>query len=98
MESPINYPQCLPNGLACSPRLFTKILKTVYAHLLTKGYISEGYIDGSYLQGSSMEECLKNVHDTVELFKSLGFCIHPDKSVLEPSQKFLGFELDSVRE
>ena len=45
-------------------------------------------------------ECLKNVHDTVELFKSLGFCIHPDKSVLEPSQKltFLGFELDSVRE
>lgn len=31
-----NYYQytCLPNGLACAPRLFTKILKPIYAHTL----------------------------------------------------------------
>ena len=30
---------CLPNGLACAPRLFTKILKPVYSHLRSLGNI-----------------------------------------------------------
>lgn len=89
---------CLPNGLSCSPRLFTKILKPVYANLHSKGHISVGYIDDSYLQGNTIEACQKNIDDTVELFKSLGFIVHPEKSVLTPSQQliFLGFILDSV--
>ena len=35
-----NYYQytCLPNGLTCAPRLFTKILKPIYAHLHSVGH------------------------------------------------------------
>ena len=36
---------CLPNGLACAPRLFTKILKPIYAHLHSVGHVSMGHID-----------------------------------------------------
>lgn len=34
---------CLPNGLACAPRLLTKILKPVYATLRQKGHLNVGY-------------------------------------------------------
>ena len=89
---------CLPNGLACAPRLFTKILKPVYATLRQKSYLNVGYIDDSYLQGDNEEECQANVNDTCELFEKLGFVLHPTKSVLKPVQSliFLGFVLDSV--
>ena len=41
--------------------------------------------------------CVHNVIDTLSLFHQLGFVIHPDKSVLIPTQRltFLGFVLDS---
>ena len=43
-------------------------------------------------------ECQQNVHDTVALLLSLGFTIHPDKSVLKPTQAiiFLGFVINSI--
>ncbi|CAB4010938.1 Transposon Tf2-6 poly, partial [Paramuricea clavata] len=55
-------------------------------------------IDDSYLQGDDYVSCLENVIDTVRLLFTLGFVIHPDKSVLIPTQRliFLGFILDSV--
>ena len=55
-------------------------------------------MDDSYLQGSTKEKCLENVHDTIVLLQSLGFTIHPDKSIFEPAQKntFLGFIIDSI--
>ena len=89
---------CLPNGLACAPRLFTKILKPVYATLRQKGHLNVGYIDDSYLQGESVEDCQANINDTCDLFSTLGFILHPDKLVLQPVQvlTFLGFVLDSV--
>lgn len=89
---------CLPNGLACAPRLFTKILKPVYATLRQMGHLNVGYIDDSYLQGDSIEDCQSNIRDTCGLFEKLGFIIHPVKSILKPVQKltFLGFVLDSV--
>ena len=39
---------CLPNGLACAPRLFTKLLKPAYSTLRKQGFQSVGYIDDSY--------------------------------------------------
>jgi hypothetical protein len=38
---------CLPNGLASAPRIFTKLLKPVYATLRSQGHVSFGYIDDS---------------------------------------------------
>lgn len=88
---------CLPNGLASAPRLFTKLLKPVYSTLRSMGHVSSAYIDDSYLQGDTFRECYNNVIDTVRLFSSLGFCVHPEKSVFIPTQKlvFLGFILNS---
>ena len=89
---------CLPNGLASAPRIFTKLLKPVYATLRSHGHVSFGYIDDSYLQGDSVEECQTNVDNSVELFEHLGFTTHDKKSVLLPTQQLilLGFILNSV--
>ena len=81
---------CLPNGLACCPRMFTKLLKPVYASLRASGHLSVSFIGDSYLQGSSLEECQDNIDHTVKLFKSLGFVVHPVTSVLT-SQKRVKF-------
>ncbi|XP_015763048.1 PREDICTED: uncharacterized protein LOC107342108 [Acropora digitifera] len=88
---------CMANGLSCAPRVFTKLLKPVYATLHNLGYLSLGYIDDSYLQGDTSSECLENVKVTASLFKKVGFHLHPTKSVIIPTQRltFLGFVLDS---
>ena len=89
---------CLPNGLASAPRIFTKLLKPVYATLHSMGHLNSGYIDDSYLQGHTVADCQQNVGDTVTLFTRLGFFIHPEKSVFVPTQRltFLGFVLDLI--
>ena len=86
-----------PNGLACCPRLFTKILKPVMTYLHQLGFISTIFIDDTLLMGDSELECVKNVHASLDIFHKLGFVIHPTKSVLKPTQKitYLGFEIDS---
>ena len=86
-----------PNGLACCPRLFTKFLKPVMAHLDMLGFVSTIFIDDTLLMGNSEKGCVQNMKNTLALFKSLGFVVHPNKSVLIPSHKFiyLVFEIDS---
>ena len=65
---------CLPNGLACAPRLFTKILKPIYAHLHSVGHVSMGHIDDSFLVGYTRSACELNIQHTVECFDSLWVC------------------------
>jgi len=77
---------CMANGLSYAPRVFTKLLKPVYATLHNLGYLSLGYIDDSYLQGDTSSECLENVKVTASLFKKVGFHLHPSKSVIIPTQ------------
>ena len=85
-------------GLTHSPRVFTKILKPVFAHLRARGHISSAYIDDSCLQGSTYNRCLHNIHDTIQLMDSLGLTVQLGKSVIQPTQQivFLGFLLCSV--
>jgi hypothetical protein len=89
---------CLPNGLSSAPRQFTKILKPALATLHRMGHISVAHIDDCYLQGQTYEQCVANVIDTLLLLDSLGLVIHPEKSVLMPSQEIvtLGFLINSV--
>jgi len=89
---------CMPNGLSCAPRKFTKLLKSPLAKLHCMGHVVLGYIDDFYLQGNSYYECLKNVIDTCNILDSLGFYIHPEKSAFQSSQQlvFLGFNINSV--
>ena len=90
---------CFPNGHASCPRKFTKPLKPVYSVLRQLGHLSSPYIDDSYLQGEDYDRCLENNnrHCSIVVY-SLGFVIHPEKSVLIPTQRLtlLGFILDSI--
>ena len=88
---------CLPNGLASAPRIFTKLLKPIFAHLRLQGHTLVGYIDDTYLQADTYN-CLANIKATVNLFTKCGFIIHQEKSVLKPSKQinFLGFVIDST--
>lgn len=45
---------CLPNGLSCAPRLYTKILKPVYPTIRKEGHLNVGSTDDSYLQGDTI--------------------------------------------
>ena len=38
---------CLPNGLSSAPRIFTKLLKSVYSALRKQGHQIMGYLDDS---------------------------------------------------
>ena len=89
---------CLPNGLSSCPRKLTKLLKPPLTELHKKGHISASYIDDLYLQGKTYDLCDSNVIDTFIQFDSLGFTIHSEKSVFDPSQRLvlLGFVIDSV--
>lgn len=88
---------CLPNGLACAPRIFTKLLKPVFSYLRSLGYISVYYLDDCLLIGNTELECSNNVRCTLEIFQRLGFTINYEKSCLTPSNSiiFLGFLLNS---
>lgn len=89
---------CFPNGLACCPRKFTKLMKPVFATLRKGGHISASYIDDTYLQGDTKEECQANINATVDLIHSLGLVAHPEKSVFQSTQilSILGFVLNSI--
>ena len=89
---------CLPNGLSCAPRNFVKILKPVYAHLRVLGHTCMGHMDDSLLIAQNPNDCVNNIHDTVHLFSKLGFIVHPEKSILKPTQEieFLGFIINSL--
>ena len=89
---------CLPNGLSCCPRKFTKLMKPPMTALHRLGHISSNYIDDLILQGKTYTDCVCNVIDTVSQLDPLGFVIHPDKSVFITSQViiFLGFVINTV--
>ena len=70
-------------GFVPIPRLFTKLLKPVLGHLRAQCGIScTGYIDDALYLGETVQECMTNIHTAVQLFISLGFHIHPKKSVI----------------
>ena len=85
-------------GLTHSPRVFTKILKPVFAKLRADGHVSAAYIDDSCLQGTTFEKCANNIVETVHLMDSLGLTVQKEKSVLIPKQQivFLGNILCSL--
>ena len=87
----------MPNGYGPAMRIFTKISKVPFGHLRSQGHNSVVYVDDSYLQGDTYQSCLANILDTIKLMRELGFVIHPDKSVLTPSQTivFLKFVISS---
>ena len=60
------------------------------------GYESATYLDDVYLQANTRVDCQNNVRETAEYSMSLGFVIHPAKSVLDPATSIchIGFLLN----
>ena len=89
----------LLNGFSPAVRVFTKVLTPSFKYLRSKEHLSVKCIDDSLLLGETFEICFKNIRATVALLRELGFTIHPEKSVLVPTQQiiFLGFVIDSVK-
>ena len=87
----------LPMGYSASPRIFTKILKPLLAHLHRSGHTIVAYIDDIYIQGDTEAECRQAVQNTIRLLEQCGFLINYPKSKMDPgnSIEYLGFNLDS---
>ena len=87
----------MPNGLACAPLYFTKLLNPVFAYLRSMGHECFQYIDDSFIVADTFHDCLNSIYKVKEVLESLGFVVHPEKSIFQPMTKitFLGFDLDS---
>ena len=86
-------------GLSSSPRIFTKVLKPVFATLRARyGNSCLGYIDDSFYTEDSAVSCQEATLNAVRLFIQLGFVPHPTKSVFQPTQilEFFEFYLNSI--
>lgn len=90
---------CVPFGLSPAPRLFTKILKPIFAWFRLQGIRCSYYIDDSINMNQNHDFCAQNAVTIADTLQALGFTINKDKSVLIPSQRivFFGFLIDSVK-
>ena len=84
-------------GYSCSRRIWTILMKLVFAYLRSLGHVSVYFIDDSCLFGETYQSSLFNVQHTVHLMDNLGLTLNQKKSVLVPCKKvvFLGFVLCS---
>ena len=87
----------MPNGLACAPRYFTKLLIPVFAQLREQGHECFPYIDDSFIISDNAAQCRLSILALCSALENLGFLIHKEKSVLIPARNmtFLGFKLDT---
>ena len=74
-------------------------MKAPLSTLHSSGHVISSYIDDFFLINEAYQGCTETVNATVNLYDSLGFMIHPARSVFVPTQKliFLGFLIDSVQ-
>lgn len=90
---------CMPFGLSPAPRIFTKILKPLFANFREQGGHGFSYIDDSFIWGPSALECKKSISYLEKGLQDLGFSINYKKSSLNPQQSmvFLGYIIDTVK-
>ena len=67
------------------------MLKPILASLREAGHIIVGYLDDIILIGETESQVESAVTATTQAFSELGFKVHPQKSVLKPTQKILFF-------
>ncbi len=88
---------CLPNGLSCAPRKYTKLMKPVYAYLRRAGHAVSGFLDDMLIVASTETELSTSVAFVLQTLLGLGFVINYEKSVMVPCKRImhLGFIIDS---
>ena len=78
----------LPFGISTAPRVFTKLMVTVAAHLRLKGSILLQYFDDWLLHQADRERLLKDLASSWSEIASLGLLLNDEKSDLVPAQDF----------
>ena len=80
------------------PTYLYQTSKPALSCLRCLGHTVLAFIDDTLLQGDTEQDCQSAMIATCQVFDSLGFTVHPVKSVLQPTQRieFLGFWLDLV--
>jgi len=78
--------QVLPFGLSSAPRVFTKVLAPVIAHLRRHGVQVYAYLDDILLASDSLQEARQAVRLALDFLTQAGFILNLKKSDLVPSQ------------
>ena len=88
---------CVPNGLSCGPRKYTKMMKPVYAFLRSQGHTISGYIDDTLIVADSEAELQQSIKESLHTFETLGFIINHEKSMLSPHTRltYLGYVINT---
>ena len=78
--------RCLPFGLSTAPRVFTKILLPLIAHLRSLGVVVYVYLDDLLITGGSPAVVRRSVETTSDVLTRAGFILNLTKSEPTPSQ------------
>jgi hypothetical protein len=78
---------CLCFGISSSPRVFSKLMKVIFAHIRRMGISAFYYIDDSLIEADSPYLCTNQSQFLMTMMENLGFYINYDKSNLIPSTR-----------
>jgi hypothetical protein len=89
---------CLCFGISSAPRVFSKLMKVIFAHIRRMGISAFYYIDDSLIEADSPYLCTNQSQTLMTMMENLGFYINYEKSNLIPSTRieYLGHLIDSV--
>lgn len=93
-----HYQYCvLPFGLSRAPRIFTKVLSVLAAHLRRCNITIFPYLDNWLIHGRTHQQTSEAVHNMLNFFQRLGLKVNKLKSILTSIQriKFIFQILDS---
>ncbi len=90
--------RALPMGCSESPRIFSKVVRAVVYRARAMGINVFSYLDDTLTFGLSYGSAKTLSYQFADLLTEVGFLLHKDKSVREPTQRilFLGFIIDST--
>ncbi|XP_044133576.1 uncharacterized protein LOC122926266 [Bufo gargarizans] len=86
----------LPFGLAVAPRVFTKVIAEMSAHIREKDILFIPYLDDFLIVAETEKACELAVLEVIRILKKLGWILNDKKSRPRPIQRqqFLGLILD----
>ncbi|CAJ0963228.1 unnamed protein product [Ranitomeya imitator] len=92
--------RALPFGLAIAPRVFTKLMAEVMAHIREQNILIVPYLDDLLVMGSSSLHCSQQLDRVMVALSNLGWFLNLEKSRLIPSQVqlYLGIVIDSTKQ
>uniref|UniRef100_A0A914VC37 Reverse transcriptase domain-containing protein n=1 Tax=Plectus sambesii TaxID=2011161 RepID=A0A914VC37_9BILA len=88
---------CLPFGLAQSPRVYTKVIRPVAAVLRQLGIRLIVYLDDWLFLNEDSKALERDLAKAMSLFDRLGLAVNVEKSVITPAQciEYLGMLIDT---